>query len=106
MIQVGRWKPLIRYPLPAKAINTSMTVTTPSIRMVLKTIFLLSSYECPMTYFLNRLDEIKHQEYKYPNQIHKVPVEANLLDHFVLIFTSNIQSADYIQQYDDQEYNT
>ena len=30
------------------------------------------------------LDQVETQEYKYPNQVYKVPVQTGLFDHFIM----------------------
>ena len=51
-------------------------------------------------FIVSELYQVKESENKYPNQIHKVPVQTNFFHHFVTS-PAFISSQNHVKEYDD-----
>lgn len=65
---------------------------------------LMCSSMCHFIFF-SELYQVKEGEYKYPNQIHKVPIQPNFFDHFIAS-PSLISSQDHIKEDNDIKDNS
>ena len=52
---------------------------------------------------LSGLQEIEYEEYEYPYQIHKVPVETNFFYHFIAIAAAGIQATGHVDSNNSQK---